>query len=105
MPYGAEITLVLYLADVKTPELGTAVTPASTASGQPSPSESRSKRFGIPSPSVSKFSFENGGALVHKYPEPASITNNDKSVGKSFVCAIAIVCVVAVATNDKVIVF
>ena len=76
--------------------------PDSIASAQPSPSESRSNLFGTPSPSVSKFSLAEGGALVHKYPDPASMTIKDKSVARSAVCASAIVCVVAVATNDKV---
>ena len=84
------------------PEVEIYVVPASTASGQPSPSESKSKRLGIPSPSVSKDSFEEAGLLVHKYPEPASITIKDKSDALSAVCASAIVWVVAVATNDKV---
>ena len=35
------------------PEVRVPFTPDSFASGQPSPSESKSKRFGIPSPSVS----------------------------------------------------
>ena len=35
------------------PELSVAFTPASFASGQPSPSESKSNRLGMPSPSRS----------------------------------------------------
>ena len=75
---------------------------ASTASEQPSPSLSKSNRFGIPSPSVSNASLADAGLLVHKYPEPASMTIKDRSVARSAVCAMAIVCVVAVATNDNV---
>ena len=48
------MTLVVYLAVNATPEVGIIVVPASAASGQPSPSLSKSNLFGIPSVSVSK---------------------------------------------------
>ena len=52
------------------PVVSVPITPASLASGQPSPSLSKSNWFGIPSPSVSlvqvNFGFELGLVLVAK---------------------------------------
>ena len=55
------------------PELKVPVTPDSFASGQPSPSESKSNRFGIPSPSVS-ISIPQGKNIFKS--EKGSPTNN-----------------------------